>query len=337
MELQQIYLAGGCFWGVEHFLKQLHGIHDTQTGYANSRVPRPTYNQVCTGKTNAAEAVKVIYDPEEIALSFLLEQFYTIINPTSLNQQGADTGTQYRTGIYYANPADAIVVYHSLQKLQQSYQQLIVVEQQQLSNFYPSEEYHQDYLENNPTGYCHVHPNLFRQAQTAVCPPSYIDSDAELRYTYDPLPPYKLPRQASSTALRKQLSPVAYEVTQQNGTEPPFVNPYWNNTNPGIYVDVITGEPLFSSADKFDCPCGWPAFSRPLALHLLEFKPDASANTLRTEVRSHHSKAHLGHVFPDGPEETGGMRYCINSAALRFIPLEEMTGEGYGVWTLFVE
>lgn len=129
---------------------------------------------------------------------------------------------------------------------------------------------------------------------------------------------------------KKKLTPIQYEVTQKDGTEPPFRNEYWNETRPGIYVDIISRTPLFTSLDKFDAGCGWPSFTKPLKRGEIKEKADLSHNMVRTEVRSTGSDAHLGHVFTDGPQEKGGLRYCINSAALRFIPLESLKDEGYG-------
>lgn len=308
----EIYFAGGCFWGTEHFLKQIRGVESTQVGYANSTVANPSYEQVCSGKTNAAETVKVVYDPEEVNLSLLLNLYFQTIDPTSLNRQGNDRGTQYRTGIYYINKADLSTINQAIQALATQYNKPIAVEVEPLKNFYPAEVYHQDYLDKNPGGYCHINPALFEMAQKANAPKPST---------------YQKPDDAT---LRKKLSAEQYAVTQKNATEPAFHNEFWNEHRPGIYVDITTGEPLFVSTDKFDSGCGWPSFSKPIQKELIAEKKDTTHGMIRTEVRSKTGDAHLGHVFTDGPKDKGGLRYCINSASLRFIPKEKMKEEGYG-------
>ena len=316
MKLDTIYLAGGCFWGTEHFMKQIHGVVDAEAGYANSNVPNPTYREVCSGNTGAAETVRVVYDADSVTLPFLLNLYYQTIDPTSLNKQGNDRGTQYRTGIYYTNEKEAAVVAQSLEALQARYDRPIAIETGKLKNFYVAEDYHQDYLDNNPGGYCHINPQLFRMAREARDPS--ITAGGSSEYT-----------KPSEEELRKKLTPLQYEVTQNGATERPYMNEYDHEFRPGIYVDVVNGEPLFVSSDKFDSGCGWPAFSKPISDDLIREVRDTSHGMVRTEVRSAHGDSHLGHVFNDGPKETGGMRYCINSASLRFIPLENMKEEGY--------
>lgn len=307
--MKTIYLAGGCFWGTQHFLGLIPGVVSTQVGYANSSVPHPTYRDVCTGETGAAETVEVTYNPERLPLESLLGLYYRTVDPTSVNRQGNDRGTQYRTGIYYTDPADRAIIEKSLHELAASTSGRIAIETGPLINFYPAEEYHQDYLDKNPGGYCHIDPELFEVARKFTPPRSSRPSDRELRQT---------------------LTPLQYDVTQHAATEPPFANEYYDEFRPGIYVDVVTGEPLFLSSDKFESGCGWPAFSRPIDDSLIVERRDLSHGMDRTEVSSRNGGSHLGHVFPDGPTETGGLRYCINSASLRFIPLEDMEKAGYG-------
>lgn len=307
----EIYFAGGCFWGTEHFLKQIKGVKSTQVGYANSTVANPSYEQVCSGMTNAAETVKVVYDPEEVDLDLLLELYFQTIDPTSLNRQGNDRGTQYRTGIYYIDENNIPTINKAIKALSTQYSKPVAIEVKPLENFYPAETYHQDYLDKNPNGYCHINPALFEMARKANASHTKI---------------YNKP---DDSTLRQKLSAEQYAVTQKNATEPAFHNEYWNERRPGIYVDITTGEPLFVSTDKFDSGCGWPSFSKPIQKDLVTEKKDNSYGMIRTEVRSKTGDAHLGHVFTDGPQDKGGLRYCINSASLRFIPKEKMKDEGY--------
>lgn len=305
----EIYFAGGCFWGTEHFLKLIQGVTYTQVGYANGNIKNPTYQEVCSDKTGFTETVKVNYLPQEVELSTLIDLFFKTIDPTSLNRQGNDRGTQYRTGIYYKNEADLPIIEAAIQKLSTQYTQPIVVEVKPLINFYPAEEYHQDYLDKNPGGYCHISPELFELAKNTHSQTQYKKPD--------------------DTTLRNSLTPEQYSVTQQNATERAFKNEYWNEKREGIYVDITTGEPLFLSTDKYDSGCGWPSFTQPINKSLIKEKTDTSHGMIRTEVRSTTGNAHLGHVFEDGPTDRGGLRYCINSASLRFIPLDKMKEEGY--------
>lgn len=315
MKHKEIYLAGGCFWGTEKFFSQVHGVDSTQVGYANSSVTDPSYRQVCSGRTGATEAVKVVYDPDTVSLAFLLDLYYRTIDPTSVDRQGNDVGSQYRTGIYWTDPMDRAVVEKSLARLASAYTLPIEIEACELENFYPVEEYHQSYLEKNPGGYCHISPALFREASEAR------DTTLIKLHTQYPRP--------SDEELRQRLSELQYAVTQNGATEAPYLNEYDREFSPGIYVDIVTGEPLFLSTDKFDSGCGWPAFSKPVSDSSVTERVDTSHGMIRTEIRSAAGDSHLGHLFADGPEATGGMRYCINSASLRFVPLNRMDEEGY--------
>lgn len=313
-KLKSIWLAGGCFWGVEAYMARVPGIADVTSGYANGKTENPTYQEVCYNNTGHAETVQVRYDPARITLSGVLKEFFQIIDPTTINSQGNDRGSQYRTGIYYQDEQDLAIIRTAVAEEQKKYSKTIVTEIEPLKHYYLAEEYHQDYLEKNPGGYCHVSFDTLPSAQTEDLPSldqsRYIKPDLSL--------------------LRNTLTKEQYDITQNSGTEYPGSGIYDQHFQKGIYVDIVTGEPLFSSNDKFDAGCGWPSFSKPIADEVIEEKVDRKFGMVRTEIRSRVGDSHLGHVFTDGPAEAGGLRYCINSAALRFIPIDKMEAEGYG-------
>ncbi|MDP8032746.1 peptide-methionine (R)-S-oxide reductase MsrB [Pasteurella atlantica] len=304
--LQQIYLAGGCFWGIEAYMEKIYGVKDAVSGYANGKTSQTNYQLI--GKTDHAETVKVTYDANKISLEKLLKYYFQVIDPTSVNKQGNDRGRQYRTGVYYQNEMDKAVVLNVIEQQQKKYQDKIQVEVEPLKNYVLAEDYHQDYLAKNPNGYCHI--DLEKANKVIIDPNDY------------PKP--------SDKELKAKLTPLQYSVTQKKNTEHSFSNEYWDNFKDGIYVDVTTGEPLFSSMDKFESGCGWPSFTKPIDKDVVNYDDDTSFNMVRTEVLSRSGQAHLGHVFDDGPKDKGGLRYCINSAAIKFIPLEQMEAEGYG-------
>lgn len=319
----EIHLAGGCFWGTEAFLKRLPGVLSCEVGYANGNgsVSNPSYEQVCSGATGHAECVRVTFDPARISLPLLLKAYFTTIDPVSENRQGADAGTQYRTGIYWTDPADEAPVRTALHQLQRELSATgrgrVAVQAAPLSEFWPAESHHQDYLGKNPGGYCHVDLGGAERFATEHARELEIVERA-----------YARPDDAE---IRARLDDLAFEVTQNAATERPFSHPHDTRFEPGIYVDRVSGEPLFSSADKFDSGCGWPAFARPIASTVVTERADPSIpGRPRVEVRSGIADSHLGHVFTDGPGELGGLRYCINGAAIEFIPLDEMDGRGYG-------
>jgi peptide methionine sulfoxide reductase msrA/msrB len=316
--MAEIYLAGGCFWGTEKYLSSIPGVLETSVGYANGSTENPSYEDVCRKNTGHAETVRVVYDPQEVHLDFLLSLYYDAIDPVAVNHQGGDFGPQYRTGIYYVDQADEAVIRSSIARLQQGYEEPIAIEVEPLRQFTMAEGYHQKYLDKHKRGYCHIPKEKFAKAAAAKVNPA----------------DYSLPE---IMRLKAELTPEQFEVTQHSATEPSFQNKFYNVFRSGIYVDITTGEPLFSSDDKFESGCGWPSFSKPIDPNIIKENVDASFGMRRTEVRSRVGDAHLGHVFPDGPRKTGGLRYCINSASLRFIPKEEMEKEGYGYLLPYVK
>jgi peptide methionine sulfoxide reductase msrA/msrB len=324
-QIREIYLAGGCFWGVQEYFSRIPGVTETSVGYANGSTAHPDYRSVCSGRTGHAETVHVRYDPKRVSLATLIRQFFEIIDPTSVDRQGNDVGSQYRTGIYYSAPADEPELAALMAEEQAKHTEPLAVELMPLHSYWLAEDYHQDYLKKKPGGYCHISFQSLRNLPSA---PEDVKDKAH-EYSKGVLSPERY-RRPSDAELRQTLSPEAYAVTQQSGTERPFTGQFWNHREAGIYVDIVTGEPLFTSADKFDSGCGWPSFSRPVDRKVLSERLDTSHGMRRIEVRSRVGDSHLGHVFNDGPRELGGLRYCINSAALRFIPYEQMEKAGYG-------
>lgn len=314
-----IYFAGGCFWGTEYFFQQVRGVDSTAVGYANGKIENPTYQQVTTGATGFAETVKVIYNPSAVDLNLLIDLYFKTIDPTSLNKQGNDIGTQYRTGIYYTTEAQKEIIDQKIDELSKQYDRKIAIEVEPIDNFYTAEDYHQDYLVKNPGGYCHINPALFKMAK---------DANPEKKQVY---------QKKDKETLKKELTALQYEVTQNSATERAFTSELDHEFRDGIYVDITTGEPLFVSTDKFDSGCGWPSFSKPITKEVIDEKLDKTYGMIRTEVRSKTGDSHLGHVFNDGPSDKGGLRYCINGASLKFIPLEEMATQGYGDYIKLVE
>lgn len=270
-------------------------------GYANGVKENPTYQQVCTGSTGHAETAHVLYDPHQVSLKTLAEHFFRIINPLASNRQGNDIGTQYRTGIFYTDQGEQKILQQVLDAEQEKYQQPIVTQMLPLSCYFLAEEYHQDYLEKNPGGYCHIDFSNLTKVTQLIDPADYT--------------------KPSDQELHEKLTQEQYQVTQRGETERAFTGEYDHLFEPGIYVDVATGEPLFLSSDKFDSGCGWPSFSRPIAPEVIVEYQDESFGLSRTEVRSRVGNSHLGHVFEDGPREQGG---------LRFVPYAQMEQEGYG-------
>lgn len=303
--MAEIYLAGGCFWGLEEYFSRIEGVKKTTVGYANGQVESTNYQLI--HQTDHAETVHLIYDEKRVSLREILLYYFRVIDPLSVNKQGNDVGRQYRTGVYYTDEGDKAVIEQVFAEQEKQLGQKIAVELEPLRHYVLAEDYHQDYLKKNPGGYCHINVN-----------------DA-----YQPLVDPSQYEKPTGAELKEQLTQEQYQVTQHSATERPFHNAYNATFEEGIYVDVTTGEPLFFAGDKFESGCGWPSFSRPIARDVLRYYEDKSHGMERIEVRSRSGNAHLGHVFTDGPESAGGLRYCINSAALRFIPKEKMEAEGY--------
>jgi len=331
-----IYLAGGCFWGLEAYMERVDGVVDAISGYANGNpnVKDPSYEQVIAGSGHA-ETVKVVYDADKIDLETVLKYYFRVIDPTSLNKQGNDRGVQYRTGIYYTDAADKAIIDRALQQLKGKYSQKIVVEEKPLANFALAEEYHQDYLAKNPNGYCHIDLSLAddKVQASGSSGTKKLTEATTVQQALDP----KRYANFDKNALKKTLTKSQYDITQKAGTERAFSHEYDHLFAPGIYVDVVSGEPLFLSTHKYDSGCGWPSFWQPIAPEVITEHKDMAFNMVRTEVRSRVADSHLGHVFNDGPKDKTGLRYCINGGALQFIPVDKMPQSGYGVFVDMVK
>lgn len=343
---QQIYLAGGCFWGLEAYLERVDGVIDAVSGYANGdpNLANPSYEQVIAGSGHA-ETVKVTFDADKIDLSTLLAYYLRVIDPTSLNKQGNDRGKQYRTGVYYVNDADRQVIAKALADEQKKYNQDIVVENQPLNNFTLAEAYHQDYLAKNPNGYCHIDISLADDKPVDSTKHEDESTDVPTGTTPSKLTPANSMDEAldanrykgyQQKDLKQTLTAKQYKITQKNATERAFSHEYDHLFAAGIYVDVVSGEPLFLSTHKYDSGCGWPSFTQPISAEVITEHTDTAFNMQRVEVRSRVADSHLGHVFTDGPTDKGGLRYCINGGALQFIPKDRMQQSGYGALTSLI-
>lgn len=318
--MARAYFAGGCFWCMEGIFESQVGVSAAIAGYAGGSEADASYEKVGAGLTKHREAVEVVYNPNLITYEKLVELYFTQIDPTQADGQFADRGYHYTTAIYTQNESEKKIATEYIAALDSSkkFDKPIAVQVEDFTTFFAAEDYHQDYYKTSSFKY-----SLYKK---------WSGREDYIKNTWG-----KELEELSKDDLKSRLTPIQYEVTQEEGTEAPFKNEYWDNKKPGIYVDIVDGTPLFSSLDKYDSGTGWPSFTKPIDPTYVKFEEDNTLFSSRIEVRSKNADSHLGHVFDDGPDDKWGKRYCMNSASMRFIPLEDLEKEGYGEWRALFE